>query len=69
MTIAAVREHAWFDGFDFGALERRDAVGAPIPWVPPIGGEMDFHHFDEYSRDEEAYEPYFGDSAWSAAFS
>jgi hypothetical protein len=65
---ATAREHAWFAGFDFDALERRDAEALPPPWVPGIEGQLDFHHFDEYPREEEAYEPFFGDSAWSAGF-
>jgi serine/threonine protein kinase len=64
----AARKHPWFSGFDFDALEQRNADALPPPWIPGIDGQLDFHHFDDYGREEEAYEPFFGDSAWSEAF-
>lgn len=63
--IEGLKSHEFFKGFDFVALENR---ALKAPWIPKLNDELDFHLFDEYSRDEENIVSYHGDSSWSQGF-
>lgn len=41
-----VREHAWFDGYDFGALYRKEITP---PWIPDVSNPFDGTNFENWS--------------------
>ena len=45
-----IREHAWFDGFDFGALYRKELTP---PWKPVIGDPFDGSNFGTWKDAED----------------
>ena len=42
-----IRDHAWFDGYDFGALYRKEITP---PWVPRISSPFDGSNFEDWSN-------------------
>ena len=45
-----IRDHPWFDGFDFGALYRKEL--SP-PWQPEIGDPFDGSNFGKWKDAED----------------
>lgn len=41
-----IHDHAWFDGYDFGALYRKEITP---PWVPTISSPFDGDNFENWS--------------------
>jgi len=61
----AIKEHPWFDGFDWKALFEKRLV-API--IPKIKGPEDISNFDDYPDDDDV--PHYVDNGtdWDADF-
>lgn len=49
-----IREHAWFDGFDWGALYRKELTP---PWTPKVKNPFDGSRFANWSEAEQVTHP------------
>jgi hypothetical protein len=54
-----IKQHRWFDGFDWDGLINRRLTA---PFSPDVRGPNDTHNFDQYPDSvEEAKEPVYTD--------
>jgi serine/threonine protein kinase len=61
-----IKQHPWFDGFDWEALEKKKM--AP-PFVPEVKNATDTSHFLNTNIEDDPIEPYLEDSSsWDDCF-
>ena len=65
--VAEIKQHAWFDGFDWDKLIKQKL---PAPILPKIKNEHDLSNFDDYSKQPAPQiQPYVDDGThWDADF-
>ncbi|XP_063225444.1 cGMP-dependent protein kinase, isozyme 1-like isoform X2 [Bacillus rossius redtenbacheri] len=61
--ITDIRQHKWFDGFDWDALRQRSL---PAPIVQPVKSNTDLSNFDKYDKEKET--PPDETSGWDKDF-
>eukprot|EP01038_Epipyxis_sp_PR26KG_P006283 gene6283-8651_t len=60
-----IKQHKWFDGFDFDIMLRKQLKA---PWVPKVASITDTSNFDPYGADDHPDDNYVDHGNWDKDF-
>jgi hypothetical protein len=60
-----IKNHRWFQGFDFDAIYRKQMRA---PWIPKITSATDTSNFDPYGTEEPKNDGYVDHGNWDRDF-
>jgi CRP-like cAMP-binding protein len=63
--VSAIKEHAWFSGFDWSSLEIKTMIP---PIVPRVRNKLDTSNFEDYVEDETVAKLEAEESDWRPSF-